>query len=191
MFDVGLYEHVMSKYGAVIPLYSTSFMLLPYILDMNHYITVYGLQKVFQNYKNLQSIIVSLGMSELSGNSKLIVACASKIQRFLSQPFHVETIFIGVFELGYCLKSVNVMFIVMEVLKLKSALIVGLFDAKKIGDEFLVFIVDYKDSKLVLDNNATQLTGSTTLKQKSSFVKGIKSGCMKLLTLLSKPYHVL
>ena len=66
------------------------------------------------------------------------------------------------------------MFVVIEVLKSKSDLVVGLLEAKKIGDEFFVFIVDCKDSKFVLDSNDTELTFPTTLKQKSSSVEGIK-----------------
>ena len=142
-------EHIMSKYGVVNPLDSTSCMLLPHILGMNHYNTAYGVQKVFQNYKNLQDIIVSLGIGKLSGNDKLIVACASKIQRFLRQHFHGTTIFIGVSELGNCLKIANVMFVAIEVLKPKSALIAGLFEAKKLGMSSLCSSLIAKDLKLV------------------------------------------
>ena len=66
------------------------------------------------------------------------------------------------------------MLVAIEVLKPMSALIVGLFEAKKIRDEFLVFIINCKDLKLVLDSSATKLIVSTALKQNSLFVEGIK-----------------
>ena len=70
-------------------------MLSPHILGEEHYNTARGVQKVLQNYKNLQDIIAILGMDELSEDDKLTVARARKIQRFLSQPFHVAEIFTG------------------------------------------------------------------------------------------------
>lgn len=70
-------------------------MLSPHILGENHYNTARGVQKVLQNYKNLQDIIAILGMDELSEDDKLTVARARKIQRFLSQPFHVAEVFTG------------------------------------------------------------------------------------------------
>ncbi|MQL05433.1 F0F1 ATP synthase subunit beta, partial [Escherichia coli] len=73
-------------YPAVDPLDSTSRMLSPLILGEDHYETARGVQKVLQNYKNLQDIIAILGMDELSEDDKLTVARARKIQRFLSQP---------------------------------------------------------------------------------------------------------
>ncbi|CAA7027054.1 unnamed protein product [Microthlaspi erraticum] len=82
-------------YPAVDPLDSTSRMLSPHILGEDHYNTARGVQKVLQNYKNLQDIIAILGMDELSEDDKLTVARARKIQRFLSQPFHVAEIFTG------------------------------------------------------------------------------------------------
>ncbi|WOH10272.1 hypothetical protein DCAR_0729739 [Daucus carota subsp. sativus] len=82
-------------YPAVDPLDSTSRMLTPRILGEEHYNTARGVQKVLQNYKNLQDIIAILGMDELSEDDKLTVARARKIQRFLSQPFHVAEIFTG------------------------------------------------------------------------------------------------
>ncbi|KAK1363644.1 ATP synthase subunit beta [Heracleum sosnowskyi] len=82
-------------YPAVDPLDSTSRMLAPRILGEEHYNTARGVQKVLQNYKNLQDIIAILGMDELSEDDKLTVARARKIQRFLSQPFHVAEIFTG------------------------------------------------------------------------------------------------
>ncbi|KAG4910193.1 ATP synthase subunit beta, mitochondrial [Glycine soja] len=82
-------------YPAVDPLDSTSRMLSPLILGADHYETARGVQKVLQNYKNLQDIIAILGMDELSEDDKLTVARARKIQRFLSQPFHVAEVFTG------------------------------------------------------------------------------------------------
>ncbi|CAA6665435.1 unnamed protein product [Spirodela intermedia] len=82
-------------YPAVDPLDSTSRMLSPHILGQDHYNTARGVQKVLQNYKNLQDIIAILGMDELSEDDKLTVARARKIQRFLSQPFHVAEVFTG------------------------------------------------------------------------------------------------
>ncbi|KAJ7556604.1 hypothetical protein O6H91_05G089800 [Diphasiastrum complanatum] len=82
-------------YPAVDPLDSTSRMLSPRILGVDHYNTARGVQKVLQNYKNLQDIIAILGMDELSEDDKLTVARARKIQRFLSQPFHVAEVFTG------------------------------------------------------------------------------------------------
>ncbi|KAI3945211.1 hypothetical protein MKX01_037515, partial [Papaver californicum] len=82
-------------YPAVDPLDSTSRMLSPHILGEAHYNTARGVQKVLQNYKNLQDIIAILGMDELSEDDKLTVARARKIQKFLSQPFHVAEVFTG------------------------------------------------------------------------------------------------
>ena len=82
-------------YPAVDPLDSTSRMLSPHVLGEDHYNTARGVQKVLQNYKNLQDIIAILGMDELSEDDKLTVARARKIQRFLSQPFHVAEVFTG------------------------------------------------------------------------------------------------
>lgn len=70
-------------------------MLSPHVLGEEHYNTARGVQKVLQNYKNLQDIIAILGMDELSEDDKLTVARARKIQRFLSQPFHVAEVFTG------------------------------------------------------------------------------------------------
>ncbi|KAI3698458.1 hypothetical protein L2E82_42018 [Cichorium intybus] len=85
----------LGVYPAVDPLDSTSRMLSPHILGENHYNTARGVQKVLQNYKNLQDIIAILGMDELSEDDKLTVARARKIQRFLSQPSHVAEVFTG------------------------------------------------------------------------------------------------
>lgn len=82
-------------YPAVDPLDSTSRMLSPHILGQEHYDTALGVQKVLQNYKNLQDIIAILGMDELSEDDKLVVSRARKMQRFLSQPFQVAEVFTG------------------------------------------------------------------------------------------------
>ncbi|CAI7761854.1 unnamed protein product [Closterium sp. NIES-54] len=82
-------------YPAVDPLDSSSRMLSPSILGLEHYNCARGVQKVLQDYKNLQDIIAILGMDELSEDDKLVVARARKIQRFLSQPFHVAEVFTG------------------------------------------------------------------------------------------------
>ena len=82
-------------YPAVDPLDSTSRMLNPRILGDEHYGVARGVQKVLQDYRNLQDIIAILGMDELSEEDKMTVARARKIQRFLSQPFAVAEIFTG------------------------------------------------------------------------------------------------
>jgi F-type H+-transporting ATPase subunit beta len=82
-------------YPAVDPLDSTSRILDPRILGEEHYRVARGVQKVLQRYKELQDIIAILGMEELSEDDKQLVARARKIQRFLSQPFHVAETFTG------------------------------------------------------------------------------------------------
>ena len=82
-------------YPAVDPLDSSSRMLDPNIVDEEHYNVARGVQEVLQKYKELQDIIAILGMDELSEEDKLVVSRARKIQRFLSQPFHVATQFTG------------------------------------------------------------------------------------------------
>lgn len=82
-------------YPAVDPLDSTSRMLSPHIVGEEHYRVAREVQKILQTYKSLQDIIAILGMDELSEEDKLIVARARKIQRFLSQPFHVAEVFTG------------------------------------------------------------------------------------------------
>ena len=82
-------------YPAVDPLASTSKALAPDIVGEEHYAVARGVQKVLQRYKDLQDIIAILGMDELSPDDKLTVFRARKIQRFLSQPFHVAEIFTG------------------------------------------------------------------------------------------------
>ncbi len=82
-------------YPAVDPLGSTSRILDPRVVGDEHYSVAREVQKILQTYKSLQDIIAILGMDELSEEDKLIVARARKIQRFLSQPFHVAEIFTG------------------------------------------------------------------------------------------------
>jgi F-type H+-transporting ATPase subunit beta len=82
-------------YPAVDPLASTSRILSPAVLGDEHYNVARGVQAVLQRYKELQDIIAILGMDELSDEDKLTVARARKIQRFLSQPFHVAEVFTG------------------------------------------------------------------------------------------------
>jgi F-type H+-transporting ATPase subunit beta len=82
-------------YPAVDPLDSTSRILDPRIIGENHYNVARGVQLVLQRYKELQDIIAILGMDELSEEDKVAVARARKIQRFLSQPFHVAEQFTG------------------------------------------------------------------------------------------------
>lgn len=83
-------------YPAVDPLDSTSRVLDPRVVGDEHYQTAREVQEVLQRYKALQDIIAILGMDELSEDDKLAVARARKIQRFLSQPFHVAEIFTGI-----------------------------------------------------------------------------------------------
>ncbi|MDX1423230.1 MAG: F0F1 ATP synthase subunit beta [Kiloniellales bacterium] len=82
-------------YPAVDPLDSTSRMMDPFVIGEEHYGVAREVQRVLQSYKALQDIIAILGMDELSEDDKLTVARARKIQRFLSQPFHVAEVFTG------------------------------------------------------------------------------------------------
>jgi F-type H+-transporting ATPase subunit beta len=82
-------------YPAVDPLSSTSKALAPEVVGEEHYQVARGVQKILQRYKDLQDIIAILGMDELSDDDKLTVYRARKIQRFLSQPFHVAEVFTG------------------------------------------------------------------------------------------------
>jgi F-type H+-transporting ATPase subunit beta len=82
-------------YPAVDPLDSTSRILDPRVVGEEHYEVARSVQKVLQQYKSLQDIIAILGMDELSEEDKLTVARARKMQRFLSQPFHVAEVFTG------------------------------------------------------------------------------------------------
>jgi len=85
----------MAIFPAVDPLDSTSRMLDPRVVGDEHYQVALSVQRVLQQYKSLQDIIAILGMDELSEDDKLVVARARKIQKFLSQPFHVAEVFTG------------------------------------------------------------------------------------------------
>lgn len=82
-------------YPAIDPLASTSRILDPNVVGLEHYDVARGVQKVLQRYKDLQDIIAILGIDELSDEDKLTVARARKLQRFFSQPFTVATVFTG------------------------------------------------------------------------------------------------
>ena len=82
-------------YPAVDPLDSTSRQLDPKVIGIEHYEVAQGVQRTLQRYKELQDIIAILGMDELSDDDKLLVSRARKMQRFLSQPFHVAEVFTG------------------------------------------------------------------------------------------------
>jgi F-type H+/Na+-transporting ATPase subunit beta len=82
-------------YPAVDPLASTSKVLAPEFVGQEHYNVARGVQRVLQRYKDLQDIIAILGMDELNPDDKLAVYRARKMQRFLSQPFHVAEVFTG------------------------------------------------------------------------------------------------
>ncbi len=83
-------------YPAVDPLASTSRILDPNILGREHYDTAQEIKQILQRYKDLQDIIAILGIDELSEEDRLTVARARKVQRFLSQPFHVAEQFTGI-----------------------------------------------------------------------------------------------
>ena len=85
----------MGIYPAVDPLDSSSRILDPRVVGEEHYRVARSVQQVLQRYKSLQDIIAILGMDELSEDDKLVVARARKIERFLSQPFHVAEVFTG------------------------------------------------------------------------------------------------
>ena len=82
-------------YPAVDPLTSTSTILAPEIIGEEHYEVARGVQEILQKYKELQDIIAILGMDELSEEDRKTVERARKIQKFLSQPFHVAEQFTG------------------------------------------------------------------------------------------------
>merc|ERR1712072_772594 len=82
-------------YPAVDPLDSTSRMLDPAVVGQIHYDTARAVQKLLQDFRSLQDIIAILGMDDLSEEDKLTVARARKVQRFLSQPFHMSEVFTG------------------------------------------------------------------------------------------------
>jgi F-type H+-transporting ATPase subunit beta len=83
-------------YPAVDPLESTSTILSKDVVGEEHYQVARDVQRTLQRYKDLQDIIAILGMEELSDQDKLVVNRARRIQRFLSQPFHVAEVFSGI-----------------------------------------------------------------------------------------------
>ena len=83
-------------YPAVNPLDSTSRILTPEVVGDEHYNTAQRVKNLLQRYKELQDIIAILGMDELSEDDKLVVHRARRVQRFLSQPFHVAEAFTGI-----------------------------------------------------------------------------------------------
>ena len=85
----------MGIYPAVDPLASTSRILTPRVVGQEHYAVAQGVKRILQRYKDLQDIIAILGIDELSEEDKLTVNRARKVQRFLSQPFHVAEVFTG------------------------------------------------------------------------------------------------
>ena len=85
----------LAIYPAVDPLSSTSKALTPDIVGPEHFRVARGVQSILQRYKDLQDIIAILGIDELSDDDKLTVSRARKIQKFLSQPFHVAETFTG------------------------------------------------------------------------------------------------
>jgi len=106
-------------YPAVDPLDSTSRVLDPRVVGTDHYQTARDVQRILQTYKSLQDIIAILGMDELSEEDKLVVSRARKIQRFLSQPFHVAEIFTG---------SPGKLVAIEETIKGFKALVAGEYD---------------------------------------------------------------
>jgi F-type H+-transporting ATPase subunit beta len=85
----------MGLYPAIDPLDSTSRMLDPLVVGQEHYDVARGVQQTLQRYKELKDIIAILGMDELSEDDKLVVSRARKIERFLTQPYHVAEVFTG------------------------------------------------------------------------------------------------
>ena len=86
---------IRDSYPAVDPLASTSRILDPLIVGQEHYDVAQMVKRTLQTYKDLQDIIAILGIDELSEDQKLVVARARKVQKFLSQPFHVAEQFTG------------------------------------------------------------------------------------------------
>jgi len=107
-------------YPAVDPLDSTSRMLDPQIVGEEHYEIARGVQQILQKYKDLQDIIAILGMDELSEDDKLVVERARKVERYLSQPFHVAEVFTG---------SPGVYVTLEETIKGFKGLLAGEYDA--------------------------------------------------------------
>ena len=120
-------------YPAVDPLDSTSRILDPNVVGEEHYMVARQVQQVLQKYKDLQDIITILGMDELSDEDKLTVARARRIQRFLSQPFHVAEVFTG---------TPGVYVKVEDTIKAFKGLLSGEYDYLSESDVFMVGSID-------------------------------------------------
>jgi F-type H+-transporting ATPase subunit beta len=120
-------------YPAVDPLDSTSRALDPLVVGAEHYQVARDVQRVLQTYKSLQDIIAILGMDELSEEDKLVVARARKIQRFLSQPFHVAEVFTG---------SPGVFVQLADTIKGFKGIVAGDYDHLPEQDFFMVGTID-------------------------------------------------
>jgi len=120
-------------YPAVDPLDSTSRILSPLVVGEEHYNIARQVQRVLQTYKSLQDIIAILGMDELSEEDKQTVSRARKIQRFLSQPFHVAEIFTG---------SPGVWVPLEETIKGFKAICDGVYDHLPEGAFYMVGTID-------------------------------------------------
>jgi F-type H+-transporting ATPase subunit beta len=120
-------------YPAVDPLDSTSRMLDPRVVGDEHYQVARDVQRVLQTYKSLQDIIAILGMDELSEEDKLTVARARKIQRFLSQPFHVAEVFTG---------SPGVFVNLDDTIKGFKGIVAGDYDEMPEGSFYMVGTID-------------------------------------------------
>ncbi|MFN8923474.1 MAG: F0F1 ATP synthase subunit beta, partial [Sphingobacteriia bacterium] len=134
-------------YPAVDPLTSTSRVLTPAVVGQAHYNCAQRVKNILQKYKDLQDIIAILGMDELSEEDKLTVARARKVQRFLSQPFHVAEAFTG---LKGALVSIE------DTIKGFNAIMDGEYDHLPEAAFYLVGNLDEaiaKGEKLMKENN--------------------------------------
>jgi len=132
-------------YPAVDPLDSTSRIMDPNVVGEEHYLVARSVQEILQKYKSLQDIIAILGMDELSEDDKLVVARARKMEKFLSQPFHVAEIFTG-------LKGVFVQ--LEDTIKSAKAIVSGEYDHLPENAFYMVGGIDQavaKAEKLALD----------------------------------------
>jgi F-type H+-transporting ATPase subunit beta len=120
-------------YPAVDPLDSTSRSLDPRIVGEEHYKVARDVQRILQTYKSLQDIIAILGMDELSEDDKITVARARKIERFLSQPFHVAEVFTG---------SPGVFVAVADTIRSFKAIVAGEYDHLPEGAFYMVGTIE-------------------------------------------------
>ena len=125
-------------YPAVDPLDSTSRILDPQVVGQEHYAVARGVQQILQKYKDLQDIIAILGMDELSDEDKLTVSRARRIQRFLSQPFHVAEVFTGT--PGQYVK-------LEDTIKAFRAILDGNYDHMGEGDFYMVGPIEMVEEK--------------------------------------------